>query len=60
MPSEYVITYDCDCGHTIKEVGFDMSNDIPHLPYEFMGQQCFECDECGKRWFSGDIDMMEG
>ena len=58
MPSEYVLTYECDCGYLIKQRGMDMSNDVPHIAYEFMGQQHFRCDECGREHFSGDLDIM--
>ena len=57
--SEFYIVHTCSCGHDIKQLCLDMSNSIPHVHMQMLGQTEFECPECDKRWAYGDIDYID-
>ena len=55
--SEYFVTFECDCGKTIKQRVMWVSGGIPEIPWDNASQTTFECD-CGNKYFTGDFDYM--
>lgn len=56
---EYYLTFECDCGETIKQRGAWISEGIPEIPFDVGSQTQFDCDECGNTYYTGELDYME-
>ncbi len=57
--SEYFITFECDCGETIKNRGLWLSGDVPEISWDNASCSTFECEKCEKKYYTGDFDYFE-
>jgi len=59
MSGEYYLVHICDnCDTPIKKLCMWMSGDIPEICLQLLGQEDFECPECGEMWCYGDIEYL--
>lgn len=57
--SKFYITVECpNCDAEIKQLCEDMSNEIPHVSYDFASCLSFTCDECDQTCGTGDFDLF--
>lgn len=55
-----VMVFECDCGEDIKHrVGVMTDTEDIELPWDLCSQTEFECNSCGKKYYTGDFEYLD-